>query len=252
MMKSRRLLQKEIPEFYKFDIHENLLDYNEVLDFLIKLEEHDHFETFSYCSGRHTARPIYQIYNREFIECLAGVLKDIPDEPILEIMAGDGKLGEFLTSASGRKIILTDNKSWSRKQGGIGIPYPDSVIEMDAMEAVEKFKPALVILFWEPHGSEVGYSIMEKGIPMIWVGEGQGGACGCEELFYTKPHIILKNYPFCIGSTDYGFKPEAPTYWRCRHTEIHLFNWPKEPQGKENEAWYYDEGFQPYSYDEEE
>lgn len=251
MMKSRKLSQKEIPEAYKFDIHEKLLDYNEVLDFLIKLEECNHFETFAYCSGRYTGRPIYQIYNRQFIEDLTRALKDIPDEPILEIMAGDGKLGEFLMSVSGRKIILTDNKSWSKENGGIGIPYPAFIIEMEAMEAVEKFKPALVILFWEPCGSKIGYSIMEKGIPMIWVGEGQGGACGCDELFYTRSHITLKNDPFCIARTDYGFKPEAPAYWRSRHTEIHLFNWPGEPQGKEDEDWYYDEGYQPYIYEEE-
>jgi hypothetical protein len=84
---------------------------------------------------------IYCFYSRELIRELASM---IGGRPCLEIGAGDGTLSRFL-AAAGVRTTATDNYSWTH-----AIQYPDAVERMDAKQALDKYRPRVVICSWPP------------------------------------------------------------------------------------------------------
>jgi len=99
------------------------------------------FRIFCHCHAR------YGIPTIELIDYLKDI---IGNRSALEIGAGAGDLGYHL------KIPMIDNKmqSWpeiSKIYEGMGQPtikYPDDIEEIDALEAVKKYKPQVVIGSW--------------------------------------------------------------------------------------------------------
>jgi len=87
------------------------------------------------------AKGIYCFYSKPLIEALARL---IGGRECLEIAAGDGTLSRFL-AAEGVKATATDDYSWKH-----AVSYPESVLKMDAAQALRKFKPAVVICSWPP------------------------------------------------------------------------------------------------------
>jgi hypothetical protein len=87
---------------------------------------------------------IYCFYSRALIEVLAGLINR---RPCLEIAAGDGTLASLLIE-TGVPVTATDNFSWTHV-----IQYPERVEEMGAREALEKYKPQVVLCSWPPPGN---------------------------------------------------------------------------------------------------
>jgi hypothetical protein len=208
---------------FDFDIHEKLLPYSDIYNWFSNAEKSRELNLFQYFRGENGNRTIYQLYHESFIDLLAEQIKNLNPSKIVEVMAGDGKLSEFLNGRHNLNIIPTDNKSWK-------IKYPDNVIKLDALEAVNKYKPDLVIVCWEPYESTICSDIADSSIPMIWIGEGYGGCCGAEKLFENK-RIYMLNSNCCICRTD-SIKLDL------FHSSIYLFNWPKLPYGIEDSDWY--------------
>ena len=148
---------------------------------------------------------IYQFYNKEFVELLVGLLNELSVGRVVEVMAGNGKLTKFLEPMLLHEIVATDDKSWVGKEGRIGIKYPEWVIKMDAFESVEKFSPDAVVMCWEPYGSNAGNEIAKLGVPMVWIGEAQGGYCGNDNLFLDNNFREIVGEDYCLARTDYGF-----------------------------------------------
>jgi hypothetical protein len=90
------------------------------------------------------SRGIYCFYSTSLIEALAGVIKG---RSCLEIAAGDGTLAALLTEA-GVPVTATDDFSWTH-----AIQYPDRVEKLDAKEALEKYRPEVVLCSWPPPGN---------------------------------------------------------------------------------------------------
>jgi hypothetical protein len=88
-------------------------------------------------------RGIYCFYSRRLIKEIARM---VGDRPALEIAAGDGTLARFL-SAAGVDITATDDHSWSQ------IDFPDDVIDEDAVTALRKREPQVVLCSWPPAGN---------------------------------------------------------------------------------------------------
>jgi hypothetical protein len=84
---------------------------------------------------------IYCFYSRRLIRELRLL---IGDRAALEIGAGDGTLSRFLAD-EGAHIRATDDHSWSHI-----ITYPESVEKLDAVRALEKHQPRVVICSWPP------------------------------------------------------------------------------------------------------
>ncbi|MBE9609242.1 SAM-dependent methyltransferase [Chitinilyticum piscinae] len=89
-------------------------------------------------------RGIWCFYSRELIAGLAAL---IAGRRTLEIAAGDGTLSRFLTAA-GTDVTASDDYSW---QGAVN--YPELVQKLDALAAVQRFQPQVMICCWPPSGN---------------------------------------------------------------------------------------------------
>ncbi len=194
------------------DIHKTLVPYNDAFLFFEDLERNN--DVKAYCNGSNIAgRWIFQIYNLEFIHQVANIINltlkaTNNPEPVVEVMAGDGRLTEFLQPLIDHQIIATD-----AKDGRYNIAYPKWVETCDALDTVEKYSPPLIILSWEPYLSMVGIELIRTRVPMIWIGNPQ--MCGHPDIFQS-PHIQL-NSKFALSRHDSFLKREFKT-------DVFLFN----------------------------
>ncbi|TFH09501.1 MAG: hypothetical protein E4H14_04370 [Candidatus Thorarchaeota archaeon] len=159
------------------DVHSELLHFDQVLELFIHIEKEGAVK--EYCNGANAGgRWIFQIYSREFIELVSNTVEKILIEskhpgPVLEVMSGDGKLSEFLKPLVDRTMITTDAKT-----GRDNIEHPKWVEEIDAVEAHSKYDPSLIIISWEPFYSTTSIELVEKGTPLIWIGNPESCAVG--------------------------------------------------------------------------
>ena len=159
------------------DIHKELLPFDQVLEFFKHVEKEGMIK--EYCDGANErGRWIFQIYSREFVELMSNVIEKIlkgskHPGPVLEVMSGDGKLSEFLKPFVNRSIITTDAKT-----GRDNIEHPKWVEEIGAIEAYSKYDPSLIIMVWEPFYSTTSIDLVEKGIPILWIGNPESCAVG--------------------------------------------------------------------------
>lgn len=138
----------------------------------IKLLSYDQFQKYSWEELRMFCHIYgrYTLVTKELIEYLKYL---IGDRDVIEIGAGAGDLGYHLG------IRMTDSKMqrWAaiRKRylemGQPTIDYPDDVEELDALAAVKKYKPKVVVASWITTFSEYptfynssSYGILEEEI----------------------------------------------------------------------------------------
>jgi len=160
---------------------------------------------------------LFQIPNMEFISSLYNDINTVRSalnigENILEIGCGNGWLS-YLLQKKGLNIISSDsghlykktNLEWHRPRPTVDIcPYDD---------ALEKYKPELVIICWMPIYEDWTHLIRTtKSVKAyILIGEGEGGRCGTKRTF-TLPYregwteIKLPSSKYCISATDRGYR----------------------------------------------
>jgi hypothetical protein len=135
---------------------------------------------------------VYELFTEEYIDKLAEYFVERSNEykasqenplVILEIGAGNGRLSYFLgkkleEKALGQiKIIATDSGGWNLKRDR------DSFVEdLDYKEAMEKYKPSIVISSWMPYKKDFTQDIRNsEGVQeYVLIGETDGGCCGDE------------------------------------------------------------------------
>jgi hypothetical protein len=194
------------------DVHRELVPYSRALE-LLETVERD-FNVKEYCSGSNAGgRWLFQILNEEFVRELAhmmnAILKETGNEgPILEVMSGDGRLSDFLAQWIERKIIATDAKSER-----YNIAYPKHIERIDALKAIDRHNPSLVIICWEPQWSTTAIDIVESGVPVIWIGNPD--KCGHPDLF---------NITHLRRRTRYALSRHDRFAAKEFHTDIFLFN----------------------------
>ncbi|WP_157670782.1 SAM-dependent methyltransferase [Chitinibacter sp. GC72] len=98
-------------------------------------------------------RGIWCFYSRELITGLAAL---IGARRTVEVGAGDGTLSRFL-AAQGIDITPTDDYSWGKT-----IQYPDAVQRYDAIAAISRFKPKVVICSWPPSNNHFERQIFRQ------------------------------------------------------------------------------------------
>jgi hypothetical protein len=195
------------------DIHRKLRPFEELLDFFTRVE--GEFNVKQYCNGSNAGgRWIYQIYCTEFINQISEIITRIVYStknrgPILEVMSGDGKLSEFLRPIIDYEIHTTDSKT-SRDN----IEYPKWVEKLDALEAINHYSPSIILMCWEPFYSDIGISIVDTGIPTLWIGDPSRSSVGSG--LEKKSHMRISS-DVALGRND-SFSE------RIHRTEIRLFN----------------------------
>jgi len=90
------------------------------------------------------AKGIYCFYSKSLVESLARL---IGDRDCLEIAAGDGTLSRFLADA-GVRVVASDDHSWRQ-----AVTYPETVLKLDAAQALKRFRPKVVLCSWPPAGN---------------------------------------------------------------------------------------------------
>jgi hypothetical protein len=89
-------------------------------------------------------RGIYCFYSLELVKALATL---VGGRPALEIAAGDGTLSRFL-AAHGADVRASDDQSW-----GHAVRYPAGVERLDAVAALQRYRPRVVLCSFPPPGN---------------------------------------------------------------------------------------------------
>lgn len=172
---------------------------------------------------------VFQIPNKEFIDELAKKIKDIGPGTILEVGAGRGIISKYVSKVLGKDIIVTDSYDWwNYKNSETKILCPN-VLKRNYIDAIEEFQPDLIIASWIPYGQYWTKDFRKypfvKGY--IIIGEGRGGATGCEEDYITDWKIeYLDNIgEYGICKTDIGFFSKNPIFV-IKHTRVIYFKRP--------------------------
>lgn len=175
--------------------------------------------------GWTSAHHVFQLLNVEFIQELAKIIKEIDPEVILEVGAGEGLLGKYLSKELENEIILTDDYSWwERENVKIENKY---VIRMDYKTAIKKYNPDFIITSWIPYKRWWTKEFRDcKSVKAyILIGESPGGCTG-SDMDWKTPWII-RNLDdvekFGISRTDHGF---SKGIYNIRHTNVSLFERP--------------------------
>ncbi len=185
---------------------------------IASLKERDNMDVKNYEDSWFTVcirNNIFQVWNKEYIEALS---KEIPSlirkDLVLEVAAGDGMLSHWLREY-GVNIKATDNMSWHNKEPNERVPplkLHSEVEKLDAISAIRKYKPRMVISSWIPYGSEIDCEILDEDPEyLILIGEGDGGCTGSSKFWedfywkqkgYTKHDLDVDTWNLC--RTDYG------------------------------------------------
>jgi hypothetical protein len=131
---------------------------------------------------------IYQFWNKEYIECLAGEIKRrVGSDLVLEVAAGDGMLSYWLRQY-GVNVKATDSGKWYDK-----IKRRGEVEIIDAVSAVRKYKPRMVVASWLPWDEPIDVQIFNEKVPFIVLIGEEHGACG-SQLFWNESYWEKAGY----------------------------------------------------------
>jgi hypothetical protein len=103
---------------------------------------------------------IYCFYSKELLTELAAL---IADRPCLEIAAGDGTLSRLLT-AQGVEITATDDYSWDHS-----VSYSTDVERLDAVKALRRYQPAVVLCSWPPAGNSFEREVFRTASVKLYI-----------------------------------------------------------------------------------
>lgn len=222
---------------------ERLLTYRDLMKRVTKVEE-NFFEEIKHTdkSNRHTSFPIdlwgwcnrhmvYQLRNIEFVQELAKVIKDVDPETILEVGAGRGIISRYISKIINKEIILTDDYSWwarwEREEIDEKIEYPD-IVKMDYNDAIEIYKPDLIVASWIPHGQCWTEDFRKYPFVKGYIIIGELSCTGSEKDWINDwtAHTLDDVEKYAICRTDHSFCSEIGPMF---HTNATYFERPLGP-----------------------
>ena len=145
----------------------------------------------------------------------------IGDRKVLEVLSGRGWLAYALRE-KGIDLIATDNFSWGQSHRDKALT---EVIEMDALDAVEKYGEStdILILSWPPYGEEIAYRAMKKlydinpNAVIVFIGEGSGGCTADDNFFdHFEPLYNDSFSPVIEGYESWHTLHDCPQLGRYR------------------------------------
>lgn len=112
--------------------------------------------------------PLYLLPTRELVRALAARIRALRGRRVLEVAAGDGFLSSALRRAAPElEILASDSGAWIEPQArmtarerrqlrGLNVPgvrLGPSVLRLEALDAVRRVRPDLVLAAWLPPGT---------------------------------------------------------------------------------------------------
>lgn len=136
--------------------------------------------------------PVYLLPTREWIRALVRTIRRLGARRVLEVAAGDGFLARCLAEAApDLEVLAADDGSWERPRGRMsaadrremrgqrvpGLRLGPNVERLDALRAVRRHRPDLVIVAWAPPGDLVEKLIRSRVSHVLEIGT-DGDHCG--------------------------------------------------------------------------
>lgn len=149
--------------------------------------------------------PVYFLPTREWIEALATYVDGLGVRRVLEVAAGDGFLARCLAAARPRlRVVASDSGSWDeaaarmsaterRAYRHVAVPplrLGADVERLDALRAVRKHRPDLVIVSWPPPGTLVERLVRAPAKHILEIGT-DGDVCGAGPRTWRLASEIL-------------------------------------------------------------
>jgi hypothetical protein len=143
--------------------------------------------------------PIYFIPTKPFLRALATRIRTEWAPLVLEVGAGDGHLAKSLQAiAPDLQVVATDSAAWEKPRARMsqrerrtmrlapsGLKPGPEVLRLDAVEAIQMFRPDVVIASWIPPGPLLGRIIRAARLVLeIGAGSGITGDIAC----WKYPH----------------------------------------------------------------
>jgi len=162
-------------------------------------------------------RGVFQLPIKEFCDNLSIELYSLIAEyslkgPFLELGAGNGWLTRYLNKCGHRFIAIDSGMLYLRTAKKWQLPYYP-VLLMDWEEAINTFRPQLVVISWMPMGED--WSKLLRKTPSlkiyILIGEELGGRCGDWDTFLLplsenwQRRELTRSSSFSLSAADFGF-----------------------------------------------
>jgi hypothetical protein len=173
--------------------------------------------------------PIYLIPTLPFLRALARSIRGTGARSVLEVAAGDGYLARQLSRvAPDLRVTATDSGRWERPQARMnarerrrlrrvrvpGLSLGSDVARLDAVSAIHRFKPDLVLACWLPPGPLLGRIIRAAPLVLeIGAGSGVTGDIRC----WRYPHEFCEKLD-ALGRCRLDERPR-----RQLHTHVTLY-----------------------------
>ena len=133
-------------------------------------------------------KPIYLIPTTQFIRALVRQIRECNANRVLEIAAGDGHLSRCLRKAApDLRVTATDSGAWEKPEARMspaekralrgravaGLALEPDVLRMEAVTAIRKLEPQLVICSWLPPGPLL-LKVIRAAPQVLEIGAGSG------------------------------------------------------------------------------
>lgn len=166
---------------------------------------------------------IYQILNKEFNDSLAAEIKDLNLQPVLEVGAGTGDLARSMRN---RGIEVKAVDSFKEPLPEKALRLSDLPEKMDYREAIDKYKPELVICSWIPKGEDWTPAFRANGSVKAYILIGDAEECGTEETYGDFPgwnnYVLKEPNKWSMCRNDKGLDFDKPEIW-WRHSKVIIY-----------------------------
>ena len=180
---------------------------------------------------------VFEVLTEEFVQALSLYLSQrieslggTEENPvvILEVGAGNGRLTHFLQQKldgqvkGSVKVIATDSGTLDLKTN-----FP--VEKIDQKDALQKYKPQIVICSWMPEGEDFTKDFRNTSSVQeyVLIGEGAGGCCGSawetwgnESADFNHEHEG-QTAPYLIDGFELDYLEDISETQLCRSDSIH-------------------------------
>lgn len=173
--------------------------------------------------------PVYLIPTLPFLRGVARLIRSFGARRVVEVAAGDGHFARSLKKvAPDLRITATDSGAWERPQARMspverrryrgkqvaGLAPGDDVLRMDALDAIRRLRPDLVLACWIPPGPLLG-RLVRAAPAVLEIGAGSGitGDIRC----WRYPHEFREDLD-ALGRCRLDERPR-----RRLHTRVTLY-----------------------------
>lgn len=162
---------------------------------------------------------IYQILNREFNDALAEEIKELGLRPVLEVGAGDGELAAALRRRGIDLAAVDDYTEPLRERTNRNRHLPE---RMDYREALDIYKPQLVLCSWMPGGEDWTESFRAAGSVRAYILIGDDESILCTEPRGWRSRVLKGPNKWSLCRLDKGVDFSRPELW-WRHSKVVIF-----------------------------